>query len=70
MCSQSHVLGSRTKFQLEILAENVISGIVYFGEMPEPTHYGAKSLSGRTLAKTYMTLSLLTGIQIVGPWEI
>ena len=30
MCAQSHALGTRTKFQLEILTINVISGIVYF----------------------------------------
>ena len=29
-CARSHVLGTRTKFQLEILTINVISGIVYF----------------------------------------
>ena len=30
MCAQSHALGTRTKFQLEILTTNVISGILYF----------------------------------------
>ena len=30
MCAQSHALGTGTKFQLEILSINVISGIVYF----------------------------------------
>ena len=30
MCAQSHALGTHTKFQLEILTINVISGIVYF----------------------------------------
>ena len=30
MCAQSHALGTRTKFQLEILTIRVISGIVYF----------------------------------------
>ena len=29
-CAQSHALGTRTKFQLEILNANVIFGIVYF----------------------------------------
>ena len=29
-CAQSHALDTRTKFQLEILTINVISGIVYF----------------------------------------
>ena len=29
-CAQNHALGTRTKFQLEILTINVISGIVYF----------------------------------------
>ena len=29
-CAQSHALGTRTKFQLEILAINVITGIAYF----------------------------------------
>ena len=29
-CAQSHALGTRTKFQLEILIINGISGIVYF----------------------------------------
>ena len=33
MCAQSHALGTRTKFQLEILTINVISGIVYFREI-------------------------------------
>ena len=28
MCAQSHALGTHTKFQLEILTVNVISGIV------------------------------------------
>ena len=28
--AQSHALGTRTKFQLEILTVNVISGVVYF----------------------------------------
>ena len=32
-CDQSHALGTCTKFQLEILTINVISGIVYFGEI-------------------------------------
>ena len=32
-CAQSHALGTRTKFQLEILTINVISGIVYFREI-------------------------------------
>ena len=32
MCAQSHALGTRIKFQLEILSINVISGIVYFRE--------------------------------------
>ena len=31
-CAQSMALGTRTKFQLEILTINVISGIVYFRE--------------------------------------
>ena len=30
---QSHALGTRTKFQLEILTMNVISDIVYFREI-------------------------------------
>ena len=30
MCAHSIALGTRTKFQLEILTKNVISGIVYF----------------------------------------
>ena len=39
-CTQSHALGTRTKFQLEILIINVISAIVYFswdyfGELPK-----------------------------------
>ena len=33
MCAQSHALCTRTKFQLEILTINVISGIVYFREI-------------------------------------
>ena len=33
MCAQSHALVTRTKFQLEILTINVISGIVYFREI-------------------------------------
>ena len=33
MCAQSHDLGMHTKFQLEILTINVISGIVYFREL-------------------------------------
>ena len=33
MCAQSHALGTRTKFQLEILTINVISDIVYFYEI-------------------------------------
>ena len=33
MCTQSHALGTSTKFQLEILNINVISGIVYFHEI-------------------------------------
>ena len=33
MCAQSHALGTHTKFQLEILTVNVISGIVYFREI-------------------------------------
>ena len=33
MCAQSHALGTRTKFQLEILTINVISSIVYFREI-------------------------------------
>ena len=32
-CAQSHALGTHTKFQLEILTVNVISGIVYFREI-------------------------------------
>ena len=32
-CAQSHALGTRTKFQLEILTINVITGIVYFREI-------------------------------------
>ena len=32
-CAQSHALGARTKFQLEILTINVITGIVYFREI-------------------------------------
>ena len=32
-CAQSHALGTRSKFQLEILIINVISGIVYFREV-------------------------------------
>ena len=33
MCAQSHGLDTRTKFQFEILAINMISGIVYFREI-------------------------------------
>ena len=33
MCAQSKALGTRTKFQLEILTINMISGIVYFREI-------------------------------------
>ena len=33
MCAQSRALGTRTKFQLEILPINVISGVVYFREI-------------------------------------
>ena len=32
-CAQSHALGTHTKFQLEILTINVISGVVYFREI-------------------------------------
>ena len=32
-CAQSHALGTCTKFQLEILTINVLSGIVYFCEI-------------------------------------
>ena len=32
-CAQSHALGTRTKFPLEILTMNVISGIAYFHEI-------------------------------------
>ena len=32
-CAQSHALGARTKFQLEILTINVISGIMHFREI-------------------------------------
>ena len=32
-CAQSHALGTHTKFQLEILTINVISGMVYFREI-------------------------------------
>ena len=32
-CAQSHALGTRTKFQLEILTINVITGIVYFRDI-------------------------------------
>ena len=32
-CAQSHALGTRTKFQLEIVTANVIYGIVYFREI-------------------------------------
>ena len=32
-CAQSHALGTRTKFQLEILTINVIFGIVYIREI-------------------------------------
>ena len=31
--AQSHALGTRTRFQLEILTINVITGIVYFCEI-------------------------------------
>ena len=33
LCAQSHALVTRTKFQLEILTINVITGIVYFCEI-------------------------------------
>ena len=33
MCAQNHALGTRTKFQLEILTVNVTSHIVYFREI-------------------------------------
>ena len=32
-CAQSHALGTRTKFQLEILTINVITSIIYFREI-------------------------------------
>ena len=32
-CAQSHALGTRSKFQLEILTINVISAILYFREI-------------------------------------
>ena len=32
-CAQSNALGTRTKFQLEIITINVFSGIVYFREI-------------------------------------
>ena len=32
-CAQSHALGTRTKFQFEILIINVMSGVVYFREI-------------------------------------
>ena len=40
MCAQSHALGTRTRFQLQILTIIVISGIVYFREIiGEPQMY-------------------------------
>ena len=33
MCAKSHALGTHTKFQLEILNINVISGVMYFCEI-------------------------------------
>ena len=32
-CAQSHALGTRTKFQLELLTINVVTGFVYFREI-------------------------------------
>ena len=32
-CAQSHALGTRTKFRLEILTINVISGMLYFRDI-------------------------------------
>ena len=32
-CAQSHALGTRTKFQFEIMTLNMITGIVYFREI-------------------------------------
>ena len=33
MCADRHAMGTRTKFQLEIITIDVISGIVYFHEI-------------------------------------
>ena len=65
-CAQSHTLGTYTKFQLEILITNVISGIAYFREISSkiaemvsrysaiPSVFGHSSDSG-SLLLTWVT---------------
>ena len=47
---QSHALGTRTKFQLEILTMNVISGIIYFHEIILESLWNISGTTPRSLS--------------------
>ena len=56
-CAKSHALGTRTKFQLEIVTLNEISGIVYFREnFLESSRNDCETTSG---SREYLSLTLV-----------
>ena len=62
-CAQSHALGTRTKFQLEILIINVISGVVYFREIILESSRNVSETTPcpiRALVVLYRLLALIT----------
>ena len=50
LCAQSHALGTRTKFQFEIMTLNVITGIVYFREIILESSWNVSETTPRFLA--------------------
>ena len=57
MCTQSHALGTSTKFQLEIPTINVFSGSVYFRESILESSRNVSETTPRASAAMILTLS-------------
>ena len=61
MCTQSMALGTRTKFQLEILNINLVSGNVYFCKIILESSQNVSEPNLRSLSQTGIINLQLTG---------
>ena len=57
MCAQNHALGTRTRFQLEILTINGIFGIVYFREIILKSSRNISDTTPRPLPEPMLTFN-------------